>query len=54
MEAAECTGACVETDRMISTGRGMGCSIDLGLELVKLLVDEKTSKELKIKIQYEK
>ena len=54
MEGAEYTGACVETDRLISTGRGMGCSIDLGLELVKLLVDEKTSADLKVKIQYEK
>lgn len=54
MTGAECTGECVVTDRLISTGRGMGCSIDLGLELVKLLVDEDTSKELKKTIQYDK
>lgn len=54
MEGAQCTGACVETDRLISTGRGMGCSIDLGLELVKLLVSEQASSELKAKIQYDK
>ena len=54
MEGATVTGAAVETDRLISTGRGMGCSIDLGLELVKLLVDEETSLDLKKKIQYEK
>lgn len=54
MTGAECTGACVVTDRLISTGRGMGCSIDLGLELVKLLVDEEKSKELKKKIQYDR
>lgn len=54
LTGAECTGAGVVTDRLISTGRGMGYSIDLGLELVKLLVDEKTSRELKEKIQYDK
>ena len=54
MEGAEITGAAVETDRMISTGRGMGCSIDLGLELVKLLVNEETAADLKKKIQYNK
>ena len=54
MDGAEVTGAAVETDRLISTGRGMGCSIDLGLELVKLLVNEETSADLKQKIQYDK
>ncbi len=54
MDGAEVTGAEVETDRMISTGRGMGCSIDLGLELVKLLVNEETAADLKKKIQYDK
>ena len=54
MEGAECTGEPVVTDGLISTGRGMGCSIDLGLELVKLLVDEKTSADLKAAIQYVK
>ncbi len=54
MDGAEVTGAAVETDRLISTGRGMGCSIDLGLELVKILVDEDTSADLKKKIQYDK
>jgi len=50
---ATCTGAGVVTDRLVTTGRGMGCSIDMGLELVKLLVDEKTSLDLKANIQYE-
>lgn len=54
MDGAEITGAAVETDRLISTGRGMGCSIDLGLELVKLLVNEETAADLKAKIQYDK
>lgn len=54
MEGAEVTGAAVETDRLISTGRGMGCSLDLGLELVKLLVNEETAADLKNKIQYDR
>lgn len=53
MEGAVCTGLGVVTDRLISTGRGMGYSMDLGLELVRLLVNEKTAGELKKKIQYD-
>lgn len=54
MEGAECTGACVVTDGLITTGRGMGCSIDLGLELAEILTDADTAKALKAKIQYER
>ena len=54
MEGAECTGACVVTDRLITTGRGMGCSIDLGLELAGILTDAGTAEALKKKIQYER
>ena len=36
----------VVTDGNITTSRGMGTSILLGLELVKLLKDEETSKKL--------
>lgn len=53
MEGAVVTGAAVETDRLISTARGMGCSMDLGLELVKLLINEETAADLKKQIQYE-
>ena len=49
---AVCTGAGVVTDRLVTTGRGMGWSIDLGLELVKLLTDSETSDALREKIQY--
>ncbi len=45
---------CVVTDRLISTGRGMGCSLDLGLELVRLLKGEDEARELKSKIQYDR
>ena len=53
---AICLGDKVEvvTDGNITTSRGMGTSIDLGLELVKILIDEKTAKDLATKIQYER
>lgn len=42
----------VVTDGNITTARGMGCSVDLGLELVKLLKGEQAAEEVKSKIQY--
>ena len=42
----------VVTDGKITTGRGMGYGVDLGLELVRILVDEATSEDLKEAIQY--
>ena len=39
------------TDGNITTGRGMGGSIELGLELVRILKSEKESRELAEKIQ---
>ncbi|MCI8510383.1 MAG: DJ-1/PfpI family protein [Lachnospiraceae bacterium] len=44
----------VVTDGTVTTGRGMGWSLDLGLELVRLLIDEETAKSLKTKIQYDR
>lgn len=41
----------VVTDGNITTARGLGCAIELGLELVKLLRGESKAKELAIKIQ---
>lgn len=42
----------VVTDGHITTSRGMGTSIDLGLELVKLLKGEKLAAELAVSTQY--
>lgn len=36
----------VVTDGNITTARGMGCSIELGIELVRLLVGEETAKKI--------
>ncbi len=49
---ANLTGAGVTTDGNITTGRGLGFSIDMGLELVRILVDETTSNDIKVKIQH--
>lgn len=44
----------VVTDGNITTARGMGFAVDLGLELVRLLKSEKLAKELKAAIQHNK
>lgn len=54
MIGAECTGEAVVTDELISTGRGVGCALDLGLELVRLFNDKETAAKLKSEIQYDK
>ena len=42
----------VVTDGNIITSRGMGTSVDLGLELVKILVGEERAEELAVSTQY--
>ena len=42
----------VVTDGNITTAKGLGVALDLGLELVKILIDEKTADDLKKTIQY--
>lgn len=45
-------GARVVTDGNITTARGLGCAIELGLELVKLMLGEERAAEIKDKIQF--
>lgn len=52
LNAKEYSDEKVVTDGLITTGRGMGCSVEMGLELVKLLHGEEASKELAKEIQY--
>lgn len=52
LHGAVCVKDRVVTDGNITTSRGMGTSVELGLELVKLLIDENTSVELAKKIQH--
>lgn len=49
---AEYTSQGVVTDGLITTARGLGFAIDLGLELVKLLIGEAVAEDTKKKIQY--
>ena len=53
-----CAGAKVEktarvvTDGNVTTARGMGCAVDLGLELIALLAGKDTANKIKDVIQY--
>ncbi len=49
---AEHTMQGVVTDGSVTTARGLGFAIDLGLELVKLLCGEEISEKIKKAIQY--
>ena len=42
----------VVTDGNITTARGLGFAIDLGLELVRILAGEAAVEDVKKKIQY--
>lgn len=42
----------VVTDGNITTSRGMGTSLDLGLELVRLIKGEKLAEQLRTSTQY--
>lgn len=53
LAGASLTGAGVVTDGNITTARGVGYALDLGLELVSLLVSESTAQQLKGAIQYD-
>jgi len=52
LTGARHTSQGVVTDGNITTARGLGFAIDLGLELAKLLVSEEVSETVKSKIQY--
>ena len=54
LAGAVCTGEALSPDGPVTTGKGMGWSLDLGLELVRLLIDGETAEALKKKIQYDR
>lgn len=43
----------VVTDGLVTTARGLGFAMDLGLELISLMADPKTADDIKAKIQYD-
>ncbi len=49
---ADYTSKGVVTDRNVTTARGMGFAVDLGIELVKLLFGKDKAEEVKIKLQH--
>lgn len=49
---AECNGAKVVTDGNITTAKGMGVTVELGLELVRLLDSEEKADDIAKKIQF--
>lgn len=51
LNGAEYSSKSVVTDGMITTARGLGVAIDLGLELVALFFDETAAKKLRDQIQ---
>ena len=51
-QGGEYTKQGVVTDGNITTARGLGFAIDLGIELVRLLVSEEAAEDVKGKIQY--
>lgn len=53
LTGAEVTGAGVITDGNITTARGLGFALDLGLELIALLLDEAAAERVRAAIQYE-
>ena len=48
----EYTGEGVVTDGLVTTGRGLGFSIDLGIELIALLEGEEKALDIKKRIQH--
>ena len=48
---ATCTGAGVEVDGKLVTGRGMGKAVEMGLTLLSLLSDEETARKMAASIQ---
>jgi len=52
LNCAEYTGDAFTTDGLITTGRGLGCTIDEGLEIIRLLKGEDVALDIKQRIQH--
>ena len=52
VDGARWTGEGVRTEGLITTGRGLGFAIDMGLELIRVLVDEQTADKIMTGIQH--
>lgn len=54
LDGADCTKDGVVTDGLITTARGLGFALDLGLEIAGLLVGKEAADQVRAAIQYEK
>lgn len=54
LEGAKYTSQGVVTDGNVTTARGLGYALDLGLELVKILIGAEKAQQVKEAIQYDK
>lgn len=52
LDGADVTENSVETDGNITTSRGVGTAIDMGLELIRILCGQKQSEEIRQSIVY--
>ena len=52
LTGAEISSAPVVTDGTVTTAKGLGCALDLGLELIRLLIGGEKAAEIKAAIQY--
>lgn len=52
VDGARWTGAGVMTEGLITTGRGLGTAIDMGIELIRILADPATAEKIKAGIQH--
>lgn len=52
LNCKEYTGEAFTTDGLITTGRGLGCTIDEGLEIIRLLEGEEMALDIKQRIQH--
>lgn len=52
LNCGEYTGALVQTDGLVITGRGLGACIEEGLEIIRLLKGEEVSEDIKRRIQH--
>jgi 4-methyl-5(b-hydroxyethyl)-thiazole monophosphate biosynthesis len=52
LNCGEYTGALVETDGPVITGRGLGACIEEGLEIISILKDDETAADIKRRIQH--
>lgn len=52
LNCGEYTGALVQADGLVITGRGLGACIEEGLEIIRLLKGEEVSEDIKRRIQH--